>query len=204
MGKIVISGIFGLVMGLFVGYLLIFYTPLFSKEKKEHYISPLLSPRPQVIGFLPYWLVGSAQNDYSDFITTLTYFGLTAGEDGHLVKMANEQEQEPGWTALQSDKLSTMLEIAKKKRLQLSLLVFSGDKDAINTMVSNPDEHAQNLVSDVIPVMKKYGFTDLNLDIESTVGASESARKNFTVRQSGKAESGERENRFVNIGDNRR
>lgn len=179
MGKYFLSGLLGLIIGFFFGYLFIFYTPLFAKEKQEHYISPILIPRPTVIGFLPYWLVRTSDEDYSDDITTLTYFGLTVGADGSIVKLANEQEEEPGWAALRSDGLQKRLDIAKQKGLERSLLVFSGEGDAIDALISDPVLHANNLVNDVAPIMKKYGFTDLNLDIESIKPASVAARTSF-------------------------
>jgi spore germination protein YaaH len=176
------SALCGLILGLLFGYLAIFYSPLFAKEKQDHFISPLLlSPRPEVIGFMPYWLIGKADKDYSSQITTLTYFGLTVGKDGSIVKLANEQEEEPGWAAFTSSTLSKILNQSGKTGLKRSLLVFSSDSVAIDTLMSDPNEHARNLTHDVIPLMKEHGFTDLNLDIESTKNASVSAQDNFVT-----------------------
>ncbi len=177
--KYVITSFLGLLGGLITGYVIIFYTPLYSFEKQQHYISPLIDSKPEVIGFLPYWLMSKAKNDYSQQITTLTYFGLTIGADGKIVKLVNEQEEEPGWSALDSDILKTHLEMAKKKNIKRSLLVFSGVYSDIDALISDPLIHANNLVSDVAPIMKEHGFTDLNLDIESTIVASDEARDRF-------------------------
>lgn len=174
----------GLTFGVCVGYYFLFYTPQTLVQLKSHFFppSPLSSPdQKHIIGFLPYWLVSSAQIDYSEYISTLTYFGLTIDSDGKIQYFANEQEEEPGYHMLKSKRLKTMLENAKEKGQITSLLVFSGDSDAIEQLMQNPTPHAQNLVKDIAPLMKKYGFTDLNLDIESTRGASEEARQNFTT-----------------------
>ncbi len=56
----------------------------------------------EVIGFLPYWLIDKADKDYSPYITTLTYFGLTVGPDGAIQKYIKPGEKEPGWYALES------------------------------------------------------------------------------------------------------
>ncbi|MCX6792085.1 MAG: glycosyl hydrolase family 18 protein [Candidatus Gottesmanbacteria bacterium] len=130
--------------------------------------------KPEIVGFLPYWLVSKADKDYSKYITTLTYFGLTLNNDGTVKKLNNPQEEEPGWTALKADKY-------QKYNAKQSLLVVSGDDGAIGDMISNPVASANNLIADVAPIMKDKGFTDLNLDIESFMDASESARANFTL-----------------------
>jgi spore germination protein len=140
--------------------------------------SPILKTigvrKPEVVGFLPYWLIGKADKDYARYITTLTYFGLTLNSDGTIQKLSNPQEEEPGWTTLKANKF-------QKYNAKQSLLVISGDDGVIADMIADPVASANNLVADISPVMKQYGFTDLNLDIESFMDASESARVNFTT-----------------------
>ncbi len=130
--------------------------------------------KPEIVGFLPYWLIGKADKDYSKYITTLTYFGLTVQSDGTIQKLNNPQEEEPGWTALKANAY-------QKYNAKQSLLVVSGDDGAIGDMIASPVASANNLIADVAPIMKDKGFTDLNLDIESFMDASESARVNFTL-----------------------
>ena len=134
----------------------------------------------QIIGFLPYWLLDKADKDYSKYVTTLTYFSLTLNPDGTIQKLINPGEEDPGWYALHSGKADRFFDQAKKENVQLSLLVFSGNEEHIEGLMSDPAVHAQNLVNDVAPIMKQYGFTDLNLDIETVSTASDEARTNFT------------------------
>ncbi len=162
----------GIVVGLVIGFLISFFNSQILPGN-------LGQPRKQVIGFLPYWLVEKADKDYSKFLTTLTYFSLTIDEDGKILKLVNPQEEEPGWHALKSGKLDKSLEAAKKKGLNLSLLMFAGDPDSIDGLISDPVLHGKTLVEEVAPIMKKHGFTDLNLDVESIREASEGARLNF-------------------------
>ena len=144
-------------------------------------MSPInaILPQRQVIGFLPYWLTDAAKKDYSKEITTLTYFGLNIANDGSVLKLSNPQEEEPGWNALDSGKIDPFLKDAKAKGVGLSLLMFDGSNDAINALMNDPTNHAKNLVSAVVPLMRKYSFTDLNLDIEDTTTASKAAQMQF-------------------------
>ncbi len=170
----------GLCVGCMSGYVLFFLIPSVPSIPLIFPIYPIVARR-NVVGFLPYWLIGKAKTDYSPYITTLTYFSVTAGADGKIVKQNDQHEAEPGWNALMTKKANKFFTKAHDKGVALSLAVASGDPDAINEMIKDPVPHAKNLMKDIVPVMHQYGFTDLNLDIESTTNnASDEARTHFT------------------------
>lgn len=137
------------------------------------------SQRPEIIGFLPYWLLSKANKEYSPFITTLTYFGLIISPDGTIQKFTNPTESEPGWYQLQSGNVDSFLQKAKQHNIKRSLLLFNGNTEEINQLLADPINHAKTVVEQVAPLMKQKEFTDLNIDIESVVEASDSARLNF-------------------------
>jgi spore germination protein YaaH len=175
--------LFGAIVGVCLGVYLLFYTSLFSfgaKNSDGIFINPL-SPKKIIIGFLPYWLLDKANLDYSKQITTLAYFSLRVDGNGNIQKLLNEQQEEPGWYALESGKLDPFFNNVIKNNLTLSLTVASGDVNSINLLISDPVAHAKNLVMDIKPLMDKYKFSDLNLDIESTQTATPPARLNFTA-----------------------
>lgn len=137
--------------------------------------------KPQIVGFLPYWLLSKADKDYTQYLTTLTYFGLVVDADGKPIYLAQPGEEEPGWTALKGEKAEAFLSSARKQNLKRSLLVHSADEEKIAELIQNPEVSARALVSEVAPLMTNRGFTDLNLDIESFRPASVSARTNFAA-----------------------
>ncbi len=136
--------------------------------------------RPKIVGFLPYWLLGKADKQYERFITTLTYFGLALNGDGTIMKTTNPGELEPGWNNLQREAVSARLKDATEKKLKKSLLIISGDDAVIEQLLIDPVQSATTMMGDVGPIMKEKGFTDLNLDIETFMEASESSRAKFT------------------------
>ena len=143
-------------------------------------ITQILPRQVKVVGFVPYWLldkpsIGSAP------ITQLSYFSLTLDSDGTVKRQVNAQEEEPGWTAFtRNQSLTNILANAKNQKKGLSLTVFSGNQATIESLITNPERNADNLVADVVPIMQRGGFSDLNLDVESIVSASPSAQANFT------------------------
>lgn len=155
------------------------FFPSASQNKSLDIISVFKKKR-EIIGFLPYWLISKASQDYSKYITTLTYFSLTVDKDGTIQKYTNPGESEPGYFSLKNGKMDSLLANAKGKGVDLSLAVFSGDDNNITEMLNNPEESAKNLVNDITPIMDERGFTDLNLDIEQAEDASPEARLRFT------------------------
>lgn len=175
----VLSILVGLGVGIMIGYssisslLVIFHTQTFIPLKADS------TSKGQVIGFLPYSLLKRAQNDYSKYTTTLAYFALTIDKDGTLLKLQSPQEEEPGWYALESGIVTPFLTNAKNHSNILSLVLYNGDNASIDDLLSNPTSHADSLVKQVSPLMRQYGFSDLNLDIESTKQTSASSQQKF-------------------------
>ncbi len=170
--------VFGLAIGLGIAFLVIDYPPVheFFYPPKKTVVADK-----HVIGFLPYWLIGKTKLDYSPYLTSLSYFGLTLDTDGTIFKVNEDGEADPGWHALYSGLLDERFAQAKKQDMDLSLLIFNASNEEIFSLLEDPIASATNTMQDVLPVMRKYGFTDLNIDIESTAVASQAARDQFTT-----------------------
>jgi spore germination protein YaaH len=176
----VVKYIFVVLLGVLLGIISIFFVRSHSALfENKTVVKQKTAEKKEVIGFLLYSLLSRAREDYSNEITTLSYFGLTVDTDGTIRKQNSPQENEPGWNALASGKVDSFLENAKKHKVDLSLVVFSGDNDDIDAIMEDPISHAENLTDEVLPIMDKYGFTNLNLDIEATKEASVEAQMHF-------------------------
>lgn len=175
---------FGIILFLFLGVGTgVAFIKLSSPQTPidEIIYSPIskLVKKPQVIGFLPYWLADKAEESYKPYLSTLAYYALTINPDGTIQQRVNNIEEEPGWTTLSLPKLENKLTRAKKDNLNTSLLIFTVNEDDIANIISNPQQSAQNLLTDVTPIMERYGFKDLNMDIESFTKASPSSQLKY-------------------------
>lgn len=188
MRKILI-GLGGVLAGVWIGYLILIRYDIGTKIGSTKILStpfpsslptPFVFPKKQIVGFLPFWNADGISDDYSKYITTLSYFGLTIDADGTILKYTNLVEGEPGWFGLKQGNFDSIFETARQKGVSLSLVVFASDEEAIKEILKDPVVSARNLISDITPVMQQYGFTDLNLDIESVSDASSQDRLNFT------------------------
>lgn len=133
----------------------------------------------EVIGFLPFWLLPKAKDDYFQYINNLSVFSFVVGPDGSIKKFEKPTEGEPGYFSLLNGKFDNNIKIAKKHDMKLSLVLFSGNDEDIDAMIDNPTLSATNLTSEVISIAKKYGFDELNLDIEKVTDSSAEAQLKF-------------------------
>ena len=171
----------GIIAGVFLAYFLVTRTNILNIGNKNSSITDVFKPPQKVVlGFLPFWLIDKAGSDYSKYITELSYFNLTIAGDGTIQKYTAPGESEPGYHTLTSGKVDDFLSFEKSKGVNLSLTIFSGDDDKINSFLNDPNQSAQNLITDISPIIQKYDFTDVNLDIEKVSEASPSARIAFT------------------------
>ncbi len=150
------------------------------------FITPILedlhlAKRFEIIGFAPYWLIPKQTFDYTDLLTTWTYFGLVINPDGTIQKLVADTEEEPGWTTLKGKAVSQALFSYGAKQKGRSLLLHLSNDDDIGVLLADATASAIRITQDVIPIITKYGFTDLNLDIESFRDASESARQSYSA-----------------------
>jgi spore germination protein YaaH len=175
----VVVAVLGIGLGGWLAVVAIGKIPEFKLPRNHQILSLMGIHQHEVVGFLPYWLVNKAQ-DYSPYLTTLTYFGLTINPDGTIKERSNPQELEPGFNMLNKLALIKILEDAKSKGVKLSLLVANMNHGEILELVSNPENHGKTLVNEVEPIMRERGYSDLNLDFESFTESSESARLQFT------------------------
>ena len=178
--KAILISIAGLVIGAASAFIIFKNNPKTMSQVNE-ILPRIIAQKPQVIGFLPYWLISKDQNDYANYVNNISYFSLTVDSDGTILKETRPTETEPGWLALKSGKVDPVLAAAKKNNQRRTLVVFSGNQESINELVSDPVAHAQNLMTEVSPILTQYDFTDINIDIENFSEASESARQNFTA-----------------------
>ena len=177
--KILFLGIFGILAGSILGFLVFLTLPYLSLPINSPLLLTLGIKKPHIIGFLPYFLFSRANHNYDSYLTTLTYFGFSIASDGHVIKLTNATQEDPGWHDLQTTAVQKKLLDAKNNNVALSLTVIQQDEASIAALLSNPKENANNLLSDVIPVMKKYGFSDMNIDIESFENADSKKEQQF-------------------------
>lgn len=72
------------------------------------------------------------------------------------------------------------LETAKNHKQSTSLVIHQADEESIAQLLTDPETHASTFVDEISPILTEYGFSDLNIDIESFIEATIGAQQSFT------------------------
>jgi len=129
---------------------------------------PALAER-EVFGFLPYWESLPNEGLALDTLTTLAWFGVEAGRDGHLIREVNG-ESTPGWASWTSEESATLRSQAQAAGVRVVLVVerFSwstAGKRATKRLLRDPGARA-TLAREIVEVVTAAGADGVNLDLE--------------------------------------
>ena len=124
----------------------------------------------EVFGFLPYWELPNAGSVDLDTLTTLAWFGLEAGRDGHLVRETDNGKATPGWAGWTSEAFDGLLDRARTADARVVLTVerFAWDRAGRrDTKALLADRAARAvLVDDIVNTITARGTGGVNLDFE--------------------------------------
>lgn len=138
-------------------------------------IFPRPLPSHQVFGYLPFWeLSHEGAINYQDY-TTIGYFSLGIGANGAL----DESATSLGWQDMQSRDFASFRSAAHAAHVRVLLTVATTDPGILDSLSSNPKSSAARLLTDLRPVLTRYSFDGLDLDLEGTNGADRAGFAHF-------------------------
>ena len=126
-------------------------TPFFQNEKKVVY------------GFLPYWNLAKA--NIQPEITHLAYFSLGIGADGTIVSTNEQNQLEPGYSRLGSDRLLELANQVTRNKGKIDIVLTQFNNAEIEAFLASPSAHQQTM-SSLDSLLLAYPITGVNIDIE--------------------------------------
>lgn len=170
----------GFILGLLISFVGVIFAIPYANLPPKHFINEAFGiKKPIIIGFTPFWLFSKINRNYRHFLTDYAYFSLTVNPDGTIKKLANRQEEDPGWTNLRNGKFRNTYGLIPGKD-RTSLVIAMSSEEDIDRMMESPVINADTLAKEVIPIVNQYKFRDVNIDIESFLEASPEKRAAFT------------------------
>ena len=137
--------------------------------------------RREVLGFLPYWELGSADLALNwSVLSTIAYFGLAANADGTLVTT------DGGWTGWRSGNLSDVIDQAHQHGTKVLVSVerfgwTSAQLSAERALLASPSARS-TMVAQIVSAVTSRGVDGVNLDFEP-IPSGQSANFVALVRQ---------------------
>ncbi len=121
------------------------------------FVRPL--PAHQVVGFLPYWQVGSFRPDYQS-LTTLVYWAVNLDKGGSV------SHDGQGWSDLTSEALALDIQQAHAAGDRVLLTIFSVSPVVLHSVAADPSAAGRRLAASIAPVLSAGRFDGVDLDLE--------------------------------------
>jgi hypothetical protein len=127
------------------------------------------SSRPQVLGFLPWWELGTARLRY-DLLTTVAYFGVGVDPRGRLQKRDSDGALTPGWGGWTSSAMTGIVATAHRNhvRVVLTVQMFAWTRSGAasqSALLSSRTARAR-LAGQIAAAVRDRGADGVNLDFE--------------------------------------
>ncbi len=139
---------------------------------KRPYRKPL--GRHQVVGFVPYYELGSLGNADLAAFTDLVYYALNVERNGAL----EETSSSAGWTSLQDGSAGELVTVGHADRDRVLLSVFSQSQAVLGALSAHPLSAGRRLADELAPQLSSAGFDGVDLDLE---GQDASDRSGFVA-----------------------
>ena len=136
----------------------------------------------EVLGFLPYWDLGSTVTSRlrMDLLSTIAYFSIGVASNGALQKTSGGVPTR-GWAGWTSASMTNVINAAHQRGVRvvptITLHAWSGDYTAMATLLNSATYRAR-LVSDVVSMVRDRRADGVNIDFEPV---PTSLRSQFTA-----------------------
>ena len=137
----------------------------------------------EVFGYLPYWMLSSAEManlDY-DLVSTLAYFSVGAKKDGTLHK-TTDGTPTTGWAGWNSSSLTNVISAAHqhgvKVVLTVTMMAWDGDYRDLTTLLTS-QTNRNRLATQIARTVRARNADGVNLDFEPMPNSLESDYTRF-------------------------
>lgn len=115
-----------------------------------------------VVGFVPYYELTNLQGESLSGFTYLVYSSIDIQGSGALV----EQDSANGWGSLVNGGASALVSVGHGDGDRVLLGVFAEDEGTIGPLCAHAATTGARLAGEVAPLLARYGFDGVDLDIE--------------------------------------
>lgn len=136
-------------------------------------------PEKKVIGFLPFWNLNQEKYFRYQLLSHLAFFGLDIERDGRVRRLQNDGNQEPGWTAYQSEAFGRLTRKARESGAKVILVIRAMDNETIESVLASQDKRSR-VIEETLAVVEFKNLDGVNLDFEYTGSPPRSTAENFT------------------------
>ena len=138
---------------------------VFSYPAKSLTLAISGTPKKDIYGYFPYWMLENQETVSLDTLTTLSFFGLTVDGSGSIITRYSNGSLEKGWQSWSSPQLQELITRAKKKNIHIELTLKSFNNEDIEQLVLS-DDSQKTFINNAIQLVQSKALDGINLDFE--------------------------------------
>jgi len=125
----------------------------------------------EVLGYLPYWMVGSDQMVHLDYslVSTLAYFSVGANSNGTLARSDGSGNPTTGWAGWTSSSMTDVINRAHERDvkvvLTVTMMAWAGDYSKMSALL-NSSAARSTLAGEIATAIRDRNADGVNLDFE--------------------------------------
>ncbi|MCL4417779.1 MAG: glycosyl hydrolase family 18 protein, partial [Actinobacteria bacterium] len=150
----------------------------FSFPKSDTSLTITSTPKKEILGFFPYWVLEKADEIDLRFLTSLSLFGLEIDGKGEIVTSNNNGQVDGGWNMWNDPKLDGLIRRAKNNGIKTYITLKAFNNENIETL-SLSDEAQKTFISNAMYLVNSKNLDGINLDFEYIGEPEEKVKKAF-------------------------
>jgi len=137
------------------------------------------TPRREVFGFLPYWMIDQEEKINFVGLTTISFFGLEMDGGGNIITQYENGEADQGWVMWNSQKMDEAVARAKRQRIKTQITLKAFNNENIEKLVAS-DEAQETFIANAIYLVNTRALDGVTLDFEYVGTPDKNVTDGFT------------------------
>lgn len=137
------------------------------------------TPKKEIYGFFPYWMIETEDKITFNMLTTIALFGLEVDGSGNIITVKQDNSPDGGWEMWNNPKLNNVINRAKKRKAKVELVIKAFNSENIEKLVVS-DEAQRTFISNLIQLVNLKTLDGINLDFEYLGESSKEVTDGFT------------------------
>lgn len=151
---------------------------IFSFPKSNVTLNISGTPKKEVMGFLPYWMLSVEDKIILSSLTSVSLFALEVDGRGNII-IQRDSTEDPGWEMWNDPKLDKFINRAKRKRLKVFLTIKAFNNTNIEK-ISLSEKAQETFISNALHLINAKSLNGINIDFEYTGTPDKKVRDGFT------------------------
>lgn len=152
---------------------------IFSYPGSDVTLSIKGTPKREVFGFLPYWMIKDLNRINLTGLTTVSFFGLEMDGGGNIITAYDDGEMDQGWEMWNGTGINDAVKLLRTKKIKTHITLKAFNAQNIEKLVTS-DEAQERFIANAVHMVNSKNLDGITIDFEYVGNPPEGISDNFT------------------------